>query len=278
MCILLYDKTDKNTKQHVSWWHVHTEAQQGSQISAGGCGCVCWGLKASGDTKTRQEKAQMVVQGHEWWPMAGEISTKCGDGGGWHARDTDGCRWSRLGMWGCKRVYCGEGTRKEDKNGHEWARMGRNRHTQDTRKSRQEQVHTQQSQRWTDRNLGNWGWWRWRPGKKKKPGTRAHDKEPEKTTASIRNTSKRTTAVTKKKKPTLQNRQRKKKKNAKPRQQTIAWPRHDLMRITGKKKQSVNDNTGQELQKWQGQKTPATTRQEKLYYKMGKKKAPTSAK
>ena len=26
------------------------------------------------------------------------------------------------------------------------------------------------------------------------------------------------------------------------------------MRITGKKKQSVNDNTGQELQKWQGQK------------------------
>ena len=50
------------------------------------------------------------------------------------------------------------------------------------------------------------------------------------------------------------------------------------MRITGKKKQSVNDNTGQELQKWQGQKTPATTRQEKLYYKMGKKKAPTSAK
>ena len=104
---VLYDKTDKNTKQHVSWWHVHTEAHRSVRRVANRSGWVrmrALGPKASGGTKKRQEKAQMVVQVHDWWPMAGEISPKCGDGGGWYVRDTDGCNWSRMGMWGCKRV------------------------------------------------------------------------------------------------------------------------------------------------------------------------------
>ena len=78
-------------------------------------------------------------------------------------------------------------------------------------------------------------------------------RSPTKPTATIRNTSKRTTAK-KQKMPTLQNGQKQKQKHTKSTQQTIAEPSHDLVRTTRKNNLSVNDNVGQKRQKWQGQK------------------------
>ena len=55
---------------------------------------------------------------------------------------------------------------------------------------------------------------------------------------------------------------------------TKAWPYEDH----GQKETKRERQYGARAPEVARPKTPATTRQEKLYYKMGKKKAPTSAK